>query len=144
MKDSRIGTWGVIALLVVLGLKTLALSQPLATDRFLYLIVVPAYGRLAMMGGIWTLPYGRNEGGLGHQLFRDRKGFSWLPGTCLVLVISGLTGSTGFVKLVATFVFTAALAIYYFHRRLGCITGDMLGALGEVNETAILIVLAAG
>jgi len=32
----------------------------------------------------------------------------------------------------------------YFHRRLGGVTGDTFGAVGELSETSVLVILALG
>jgi cobalamin synthase len=32
----------------------------------------------------------------------------------------------------------------YFHRRLGGVTGDTCGAVGELSETSVLVLLALG
>jgi cobalamin synthase len=38
-------------------------------------------------------------------------------------------------------IFTAASKIY-FHRRLGGVTGDTCGAVGELSETSVMVLLA--
>jgi len=32
----------------------------------------------------------------------------------------------------------------YFHRRLGGVTGDTFGAVGELSETSVLVIIALG
>lgn len=143
MKDSRIGTWGVLALIFALGLKAAALSQSLADHRFFLLLLVPAYGRLAMLIGMWALPYGRKEEGIAHRLFKDKPRLGWLPGALLVAAGSLLTGWFGFLVLNATFLLTVSLVLSRYKKKLGTVTGDMLGALGEITETALLIAAVA-
>jgi adenosylcobinamide-GDP ribazoletransferase len=144
MKDSHIGTWGVLAVVLVLGLKTLALVQIAASEqRFFALLLIPAYGRLSMLPAIWLIPYGRGDEGLGHKLFQDRKSLSWIPGACVVTILSTLMGLTGLLKLCVPFCGVVLLVISYYKTRLGCVTGDMLGALSEITETVLLVVLAS-
>jgi adenosylcobinamide-GDP ribazoletransferase len=42
------------------------------------------------------------------------------------------------------FFLMAAAIIGYYRRRLGCITGDMLGALTEVIEAGLLLLASMG
>jgi adenosylcobinamide-GDP ribazoletransferase len=49
----------------------------------------------------------------------------------------------GIVMMVAVALFTFA-ARRFFHRRLGGVTGDTFGAVGELNETSVLVFLALG
>jgi adenosylcobinamide-GDP ribazoletransferase len=144
MKDSRIGTWGVLGLVSVLGLKTLALHEPLTGHRFMLLLLVPGYGRLAMLIGMSLLPYGRSEEGIAYLLYKGEKKRAWLPGALLMAAGSILMGGwTGFLILNAAFLLTLCFLLLYYRNRLGCITGDMIGALGEVTETVLLVVSVA-
>lgn len=144
MKDSRIGTWGVLALVSVLGLKTLALCRLLSQGKPLPMILIPAYGRVAMLAGIWLLPYGRGDEGIGAGLFQRRGRRSWIPGLVLLGLCSAVMDWPSPLVVNGTFVVSVALLVAWYRSRVGCVTGDMLGALGEVTETCLLIALAAG
>ncbi|MGQ9653797.1 MAG: adenosylcobinamide-GDP ribazoletransferase [Thermodesulfobacteriota bacterium] len=142
MKDSRIGTWGVLAVVAVLGLKFQALSEGPLGQRALTLALVPAYGRLAMALGVELLPYGRGTEGMAHGLF---SGKGWRQCTIPVLLVGGsstLLGWRDALLVNAFFVLATACVLCFYHRRMRCITGDMLGALGEVTECALLVALA--
>ncbi|MBF0476467.1 MAG: adenosylcobinamide-GDP ribazoletransferase [Deltaproteobacteria bacterium] len=142
MKDSRIGVWGVLALIFVLGLKTLALAQVMVGPRYLILILVPAYGRLAMLAGIGVLPYGRGEEGLAHSIFGDSERIPFSPGGLGVLAGSLVLGWPGALFINVTFFATLIFILFWYRHRLGAITGDMLGALGEIIEAVLLVALA--
>jgi adenosylcobinamide-GDP ribazoletransferase len=87
------------------------------------------------------LPYGRNEEGIAHSLVQGKRRTHWIPGAVIVAVGSTFAGDwAAFLILNTTFLLTLVLLLYYYHRRLGCITGDMIGALGEITETALLVV----
>jgi adenosylcobinamide-GDP ribazoletransferase len=142
MKDSHIGTWGVLAIVTVLGLRFLALSEGPLTHRFLTLVLVPAYGRLAMVLGVQLLPYGRGTEGMAHGLF---SGKGWRRSIVPVILVGTGSASLGWPELLlinASFVLATASVLCFYRRRMGCITGDMLGALGEVTESALLVALA--
>ncbi len=142
MKDSRIGTWGVLALLAVLGLKTLAILDLPQQVRFLCLVLVPAYGRLSMLVGLRLLPYGRGQEGIAHELLSGSGGIHWIWWTGILLAASLALGWPEVLILNMAFGVMLLGCLCLYSSRMGCITGDMAGALGEITETGILIALA--
>jgi adenosylcobinamide-GDP ribazoletransferase len=142
MKDSRIGAMGVVAVMAVLALKWAGLSG-IADQRTAWLILVPAYSRSAMLIGMATLEYGRPEGGTGQPFFSRKlnwRDFGWVFAT--ILLSSAIAG--GFLRInLGFFIITAGLIMYY-RKRLGCVTGDMLGAMAEVNEALLFFLASAG
>jgi adenosylcobinamide-GDP ribazoletransferase len=144
MKDSRIGAMGVVALITVLSLKWAALSSLPETGvrRFLILALVPAYARSGLVFGIRFLPYGRTEGtGKGHFDKKLNPGdFMWMA------VPAVLSLGLGFKAVLfnGAFVLTVFGVITYYRRKMGCVTGDMLGAMAEIGEAVLFIVMATG
>jgi adenosylcobinamide-GDP ribazoletransferase len=142
MKDSRVGAMGLVAVGLVLVAKTAGLGA-ISGSRSLVLILVPALARGAMMIAIATLPYVRPAGGTG-------QAFCETPPRALdliwLVVPLGLSVFLGWRALVlaAAFGGVTALMIDFYRRRLGGVTGDLLGALGEVVETLLFVALAAG
>jgi adenosylcobinamide-GDP ribazoletransferase len=142
MKDSRIGAMGVVALCFVLALKWAGISG-LDQHRGLLLILVPAYARGGILCAVRWLEYGRPAGGTGQPFFARKLGWRayWaLPATMLLSAGLGpmaLGLNAGFVLLV-----TAVIA--YYKRRLGCVTGDMLGALTETVEAGLFLAASMG
>lgn len=141
MKDSHIGTWGVLALFFVLGLKALALMDLPQDGRLVILALTPAYGRLAMLVGLRLLPYGRGEEGIAHELASGSGGIHWIWWAGILLLGSLSLGwpEALLLNLAYGVVLLGCLSLY--SSRMSCITGDMAGALGEITETAILIAL---
>jgi adenosylcobinamide-GDP ribazoletransferase len=142
MRDSRIGTWGALALIGVIGFKLLALSQPFHGARFMVMLLIPAYGRTAMLIGIWMLPYGRREEGIAMDLFTNVRRFTWIPGILLVVLGSTFLGWPGALVMNIVFMVVVALILVLYWYRFACITGDMLGAMGEVTEATLLVAMA--
>lgn len=142
MKDSRIGAMGLVAVTGCLAMKWAGISG-LAENRCLLLLLVPAWSRSGMLFGIKYLPYGRPEGGTGHALFSESltwQDFRWmLP----LLVLTLLAGWQGF-GMVLTFIVLTTVLIAYFGKRMGCITGDMLGCMTEVLEACLFIAVSTG
>ena len=48
-----------------------------------------------------------------------------------------------FLALVLGFAAITAMILAYYHHRMGCITGDMLGAMVEITEAGLFLLLAA-
>ena len=142
MKDSRIGSWGVLALIAILAMKTLALAE-LGTNRSLILVLAPIFGRTAMLMGIGLLPYGRGKEGLGYTLFGEDGRFIWKPCLFILILIALLLGWPQCVVAVPAFGLLTASLLFWYNADMGCVTGDMLGAMGEIVETGLLVALAA-
>lgn len=140
MKDSRIGVMGLAVIVGGLSLKWAGISS-LDAHRSLLLIIIPAYARGGMLFGIRFLEYGRSHEGTGHAFFSDpiNAGAFWG-----LLVPIGLSYFLGWQGIWLNFIFAAITAsfIYYYKKRMGCITGDMLGAMAEITESLLFLLVA--
>ncbi|MDJ0668523.1 MAG: adenosylcobinamide-GDP ribazoletransferase [Desulfobacterales bacterium] len=140
MKDSRIGTMALVAVVACLALKTVGIAG-LQSNRPLVLLLVPAYARGAMLFGIHWLPYGRSEEGTGYDLFGAPLTMRTFAGFVPLVGLSTLLGWP-MVILNLFFLLIVGLTLGYFKRKIGCITGDMLGAMTESTEALLFFVLA--
>jgi adenosylcobinamide-GDP ribazoletransferase len=140
MKDTRVGVMGLVTVVAVLGIKwggILGLEQ----GRWLALILVPGYSRSGLLVAMRFLPYGRSEG-LGSEFCRIRPGWRSFWGLGLLAACSLFLG-WGALVLNAAFAGLTLLVLWVYSRRIGCITGDTLGALNEVLEAGLFLALAA-
>ena len=140
MKDSRIGVMGMAAILFSLTVKWAVLSH-LCEYRYLMLLVVPALARGGMIFGIVFLPYGRNDNGTGHALFQDRYPAETFVFLGVPVLLAFLAFPAG-LRVVAVFGLLVLLLLNYFNKRMGCITGDMLGATSELTESLLFLTAA--
>ncbi len=141
MKDSRIGAMGLVAIVCVIVVKWCGITG-LEQQRHLILIIVPALSRGSMLFGIHLLPYGRPEGGTGHPFFSHELNLAAFAGLALPLVLALFLGLRGLWLGLAFMVFTGVV-LYYYKKRLGCITGDMLGAMTEGMESVLFLFVSA-
>ena len=139
MKDSRIGAMALVTVVAALALKWSGLAG-VTQHRFLVLALVPAYARSAMLFGIRALPYGRSEG-TGYDLFATPLALRDFSGVIVVVALSLLLGWPALILNLAYFLLVWGTVIYY-RRKIGCITGDMLGAMAEVTESVLFLLMA--
>jgi adenosylcobinamide-GDP ribazoletransferase len=142
MKDSRVGAMGLVAVACVLLVKTAGLGS-VEHGRFLALLVVPALSRSAMMIGIRVLPYARGGEGTGSPFFETPLSMMEFKYVAAPVALSLFLGWRGLLMNLF-FVVTTALLIWFYRRKLGGITGDLLGAMVEVNEAILFLGLCAG
>jgi len=94
MKDSRLGTMGLVAIVFGLALKWAGIAG-LDANRALLLILVPAYARAGMLFGMRFLEYGRSDGGTGVDFLglNSSGGVICVSGVDRILVKSDLCRS---------------------------------------------------
>lgn len=140
MKDSRIGVMGLVAIICTLAVKWAGLMH-LDAHRMLLLVLVPAYSRSAMIFGIRFLEYGRPEGGTGYDLFDEPLKLSAFQWSLIPVILSIFLGWKG-IWLNLIFALLTITIIFYYKKRMACITGDMLGAMTEVIESLLFLLVS--
>lgn len=148
MKDSRIGAYGTIGIVMLLAVKCLALAYLPSQAVIMALLIAHPISRLAATTLIWRLQYVRPEGRA--KPFAQRmstREFSFAAVlACLPLIMIGLLKLLSWhaiaIALFAVAVATAWLA-YIFVRRLDGYTGDCLGAVQQASEVACYLGLLA-
>jgi adenosylcobinamide-GDP ribazoletransferase len=139
MDDSHTGVFGVVAVVLVLLLKTRAIEL-MDTERWRALLLAPLLGRWAMV----LLAYRSNPAkpGLGSIFIGNIHGRNvFLAMIFTLALVAGFLQVIGVAIMVAIGIFTIGCK-RYFHRRLGGVTGDVCGAVGELSETSALFFLA--
>lgn len=141
MRDSRIGVFGAAAVFAALALKTIALADAHGCARVAAIYAAPGLARWAMawIGGHST--YLRAQGA-GTTLLDGGERNARLAS---IVAVIGMIPAAGCHALRAIFV-AAALAIAlrkFFARWLGGVTGDAIGAAGQIVETAVMIAITS-
>ena len=142
MKDSRVGTFGVVAVVGLLALKLAFLAE--LEDMALWRLLVPAcaLARWAMLLAIFAFPTAVPGGMAGR--FKRRCGWPQLGiGTFVAAAVSFFFLGVWGLSLLALLALATLLWSLAVRRALGGHTGDTYGALGELGEALTLAALAA-
>jgi adenosylcobinamide-GDP ribazoletransferase len=142
MRDSRIGVFGTLGLVLFLMIDIVALSELPEGPRRRLLLAAPAVAR-ATPACLARLFVPARGGGQGAAFARTMPRWAWVPGLALAALVAA--AALGVVGLVGTAVaFAAAVGLARFlSERLGGITGDVLGAAVETAELALVLTVSA-
>jgi adenosylcobinamide-GDP ribazoletransferase len=140
MKDSRIGAMGLVAVVFGLALKWGGIAG-LEVNRSLLLILIPAYARSGVLFGIRFLEYGRPDGGTGLEFFKETLKPAAFGGLILPVGASLLLGWQA-LWLNLCFILIVSTILFYYKKRIGCITGDMCGAMIELLEAGLFLLVS--
>jgi adenosylcobinamide-GDP ribazoletransferase len=141
MKDSRVGSYGVLALVLVTLARWSALATVLAGGGLWVLLAVGALSRAPMAVVMWALPNARDRG-LSHATGRP-SGEGALIGAALAVACAFLFAGGAALPMLALVALTTVWLARSARARIGGQTGDILGAAQQLAEAAALAVLAA-
>lgn len=139
MKDSRIGTAGVLAVLFLLLLKYACLNMLFNDVKTSALLTAPVFGRWSQMLMLFKANYGREEG-LGKAFVGHLRSGGLVAATVISLGISAfvIMNDLRSIYLAAGLPFAVAAFTlvwrWFVVRRLGGVTGDAVGAACEMTE----------
>lgn len=146
MKDSRLGTYGSVALLTTFLLRWLALTALLeaSVSAWLLLPFVHSWSRFWSISTLWSLPYVQSSDRSKSKPLATQFG----PGATLTALIPPLI-LLFFLPLyqiaivVGAALMVRAILVSWFRRRIQGYTGDCLGGAQQLQELTALLVLLA-
>ncbi len=142
MRDSHIGTMGVISILMVILLKIGALVTMPPGRAMLAAFLMPLAGRSLILLNMVLAPYIRKQGVA--SLFYNEPAKLWKTAIWAGFLLSaGAWCSGGGRALAAAAIALIVTMIWvgYCRIKLGGATGDTLGACCELAETAVVLAL---
>ncbi|WP_130730378.1 adenosylcobinamide-GDP ribazoletransferase [Komagataeibacter xylinus] len=140
MRDSRVGSYGVMALVVALLVRITALAAMPGPVALMALPVAGALARAAMAGVLWRLPPARRDGlasTMDHLPRAALVACLGLAGALAALLLPGWRALAACGVAMLASVVMCRLACW----QLGGQTGDVLGATAVVTECAVLTAL---
>jgi len=143
MRDSRIGAYGVVALMFSLAARVAAIAIIAEPELVFAALVATAAASRAAVPALMTLLSAARSDGLGADAGRPGRRDAVLGGVlALVVALLALDGAIAVVALtVGGFAVLAVAALA--RRQIGGYTGDILGTAQQISEVAMLFTVVA-
>ena len=136
MRDHSIGSYGGVALVILIALKVTAYAALLTRTNWIPAIVLtPALGRWSILLLTATLPYARTSPSVIDGM--GKRSVLWGTLAIVALVIAAKSAQA-WMAMAAVVAVTAVWGLYC-RRRIAGITGDTLGANLQLCESAVLL-----
>jgi adenosylcobinamide-GDP ribazoletransferase len=142
MRDSRLGTYGALAVVTGFAAKVAALQALAPGAAILALVAAHALGRAGIPLMAAHLPHARSDG-LGHGAGRPERAdlvIAIASAVVVALIVLPLTTAMQAIVLAAAGVVIVSVLA---QRQIGGVTGDVFGAAEQVVEIAVLLAAAA-
>ena len=139
MRDSRIGSFGAIALVLSLLARCCLLSALPANHFLVFVVSAQVLCRWTTLPLSYFLRPARENDGQGARIAQKVSGASLAVGTLVTLAIIFYALRKAFwIPLLVSSAITCLSAIYY-SRRIGGVTGDCFGATNQLTEIAVYL-----
>lgn len=139
MRDSRIGSMGVAAIVSVFTMKVAALAALSGHARFGAILLMPVAGRFALVFMIAAMKYVRGNEGLGTAFSKNRSWAVAIISFCILALAGWPVVGIVTIPVAASTLAGVALFSLYINKGLGGYTGDTLGAGCELMELVPVI-----
>jgi len=145
MKDSSLGTFGTVALVLLLLAKWAALCTLLESAEPVWIILACVISRSIQVDLAASHDYARPEGGTGAAFIKEASSnHQWIAlTTALVFVLALGTFSLRHLAIALAAWGAGRLFGASCRKHFGGVTGDLLGAGSELGETLVLLLAAA-
>lgn len=138
MQDSKVGAFGISAVVLLFLLKYVALvANPTTIPT---LLLMPMLSRWMMVSSIFTCTSAKNTG----MGFAFKQGANWcrfIIATIITVAISASIFNWRGIILMAGLWSISSLIILFFRSRFGGLTGDNYGAINEISEILVVLLI---
>ena len=142
LRDSRIGSYGSAGLICLLLVKYAALVSLAGPWRWGGLVAMPTLGRWSMVYALTSFPYARPAGAGSAFKQSASRGSLAIASLCTAALVGVSLGFWGLAAMGLTWVIAWGLGRLTLTRIPG-LTGDAYGAINEVVEAAVLLLVVA-
>jgi len=140
MHDSRAGAFGIVGVVLLLLVKYASLNSVPENLLMVTLVLMPVVSRWAMVYTIFAYPYAR-PAGLGKIFKQEASWQRFTAATLIALAVAVvLARLAGLVIMISIWVIVVGMAAY-LKRKFAGLTGDTYGAISEVTEVCVLILV---
>lgn len=141
MKDTACGTFGIVAILLVLLTKWVALARLIEHDKAIWILAAFIISRSSMVELAVSLPYARENGTAASFVKGANLKHRIVTLLTAAILLYAIFGYLGILVIFLAWIFCRLFGMWCAHR-VGGITGDLLGACSEMVETLVLFVVA--
>lgn len=136
MKDSLIGSFGMLSIIIFINLYTLSLGS---NDALLYpvLIAAPTLGRLNLVISICEYPYARPYG-MG-KAFATYRGEHAVAGAVVLALLPAIYFGFTYLILAGAAVLLGLYLNRWIVRKIGGTTGDTYGFVNQITEMVLAL-----
>jgi adenosylcobinamide-GDP ribazoletransferase len=142
LRDSRIGVFGAIALFFALGLKVISLAGLSGRPRLGALVFAPMLARWALVAVSYKIDYLRAAGAGSSMLGRGSDRNLMIASVIAIVALIPFLSRKMIIAYALAILATGTMRSFYT-RWLGGITGDLIGACGEIVEVLAMLTLAS-
>jgi adenosylcobinamide-GDP ribazoletransferase len=136
MKDSRIGTFGAIGLILYF----LIFYTTVQIVDYRWLFLMPFVGKVTGFLAAGVSKYARGEGGMGKLFIEGISIWKAMIYSLIMVVLSYLIlGTLGLMASLMALMFTIAMAKWIYNK-IGGMTGDTIGLVIEVSQCIFLLI----
>lgn len=139
MRDSRLGTFGTLALVVATGMKVVALAPLSGVDGLGALVAAHVIGRAGALTAMTAGPEARTDGLAARAADLPRVAVN----VSIIVALGGaLVLGRPTAEAVPACLVISAIVVTVARRQFGGITGDVLGAVEQLAEIATLVIIS--
>jgi adenosylcobinamide-GDP ribazoletransferase len=143
MKDSRTGAMGVIAVVLLLLVKFMALDNIPSVLRPGALLLAPALSRWGQVLVSYGSRPARSENSLAGSFITYIKPSHFIVASVLAVGFGFVFGRVEGLASVAAVAIACLMLKLFFNRSIGGETGDTIGASSEITEALVFVIFSA-
>jgi len=140
MRDSRLGTYGVVGIIFLIAAKVLLINA-ISTDAVLLIIAVPVCGKIPLILCASVSEYPRNDGMAKYIVGKLSTGVSFFSLLICSAIVVFYAGALPGALAVGAALAAGLIIPLVSKNRIGGVTGDVLGFSNEVGELLFLLIM---
>lgn len=140
MKDSRIGTTGALALILVIISKLGLLISIEKAKIVMYLLTMPVVSRMNYVWAAGITSYAKKTG-LGLGIVKTTGKREIIIASVIAVVLTAVFLRFAALAVIPVAIVFVFLFVTYVKKKIGGITGDIIGAVIELTEIVVLFTL---